>query len=69
MIGLRGAVAPEAGLFTGAAKEIADILRAEGVADMPIGVDIVEPPMLAALAGLQASRWSTASRRCSMPAR
>ena len=26
-----------------------DILRAEGVADMPIGVDIVEPPMLAAL--------------------
>src|SRR5918999_503182 len=49
MIGLRGAVAPEAGLFDGAAKEIADILRAEGVADMPIGVDIVEPPMLAAL--------------------
>ena len=49
MIGLRGAVAPEAGLFTGAAKEIADILQAEGVADMPIGVDIVEPPMLAAL--------------------
>ncbi|HEX5039399.1 MAG TPA: Xaa-Pro peptidase family protein [Candidatus Limnocylindria bacterium] len=49
MIGLRGAVAPEAGLFTGAAKEIADILKAEGVADMPVGVDIVEPPMLAAL--------------------
>ncbi len=49
MIGLRGAVAPEAGLFTGAAREIADILRAEGVSDMPIGVDIVEPPMLAAL--------------------
>jgi Xaa-Pro dipeptidase len=49
MIGLRGAVAPEAGLFTGAAREIAEILRAEGVADMPLGVDIVEPPMLAAL--------------------
>ena len=49
MIGLRGAVAPEAGLFTGAAKDIAEILRAEGVADMPIGVDLVEPPMLAAL--------------------
>ena len=49
MIGLRGAVAPEAGLFTRAAKEIAEILKAEGVADMPIGVDIVEPPMLAAL--------------------
>jgi Xaa-Pro aminopeptidase len=28
-----------------------EILRAEGVADMPIGVDIVEPPMLAALQG------------------
>jgi Xaa-Pro aminopeptidase len=49
MIGLRGAVAPEAGLFTGAAREIAEILRDEGVADMPIGVDIVEPPMLQAL--------------------
>jgi Xaa-Pro aminopeptidase len=49
MIGLRGAVAPEAGLFTRAAKEIAEILKAEGVAGMPIGVDIVEPPMLAAL--------------------
>ena len=49
MIGLRGAVAPEAGLFAGAAREIAEILRAEGVADMPLGVDIVEPPMLAAL--------------------
>jgi Xaa-Pro aminopeptidase len=49
MIGLRGAVAPDAGLFTGAAREIAEILRAEGVADMPLGVDLVEPPMLAAL--------------------
>ena len=49
MIGLRGAVAPEAGLFTGAAREIRDILQAEGVGDMPVGVDIVEPPMLAAL--------------------
>ena len=49
MIGLRGAVAPEAGLFAGAAREIAGILRREGVHDMPLGVDIVEPPMLAAL--------------------
>ncbi|HWP62692.1 MAG TPA: Xaa-Pro peptidase family protein [Candidatus Binatia bacterium] len=45
MIGLRGAVAPEAGLFANAAREIADILRAEGVADMPLGVDIIEPPL------------------------
>jgi Xaa-Pro dipeptidase len=50
MIGLRGAVAPDAGLFRDAAREIARILRDEGVADMPLGVDIVEPPMEAALA-------------------
>jgi Xaa-Pro aminopeptidase len=49
MIGLRGAVAPEAGLFAGAAREVVDILKAEGVSGMPLGVDIVEPPMLAAL--------------------
>jgi Xaa-Pro aminopeptidase len=49
MIGLRGAVAPDAGLFRRAAQEIAGILKAEGAADMPIGVDIVEPPMVAAL--------------------
>jgi Xaa-Pro aminopeptidase len=50
MVGLRGAVAPRAGLFKRAAGEIARILRDEGVADMPLGVDLVEPPMLAALA-------------------
>ena len=50
MVGLRGAVAPEAGLFRSAAKEIARILKDEGVADMPIGIDLAEPPMLAALA-------------------
>jgi Xaa-Pro dipeptidase len=49
MIGLRGAVAPDAGLFRDAAREIAAILRAEGAADMPLGVDIAEPPMVAAL--------------------
>ena len=49
MIGLRGAVAPDAGLFREAAREIARILRAEGAADMPLGVDVVEPPMVAAL--------------------
>jgi Xaa-Pro aminopeptidase len=50
MVGLRGAVAPDAGLFRAAARQICEILKAEGVADMPLGVDIVEPPMLAALA-------------------
>ena len=49
MVGLRGAVAPEAGLFRRAAREVAGILKAEGVGGMPIGVDIVEPPMLEAL--------------------
>ncbi len=50
MVGLRGAVAPEAGLFRAAARQLRDILAAEGVLDQPIGVDIVEPPMEAALA-------------------
>ncbi len=49
MVGLRGAVASDAGLFRRAAREIRGILEAEGAADMPLGVDIVEPPMLAAL--------------------
>ena len=49
MLGLRGAVAPDAGLFKRAAEEIASLLKADGVADMPIGVDVSEPPMLEAL--------------------
>jgi Xaa-Pro dipeptidase len=49
MVGLRGAVAPDAGLFRAAARQIREILKAEGAADMPLGVDLVEPPMLAAL--------------------
>jgi Xaa-Pro aminopeptidase len=49
MIGLRGAVAPEAGLFGRAAQEIYELLRAEGAADMPLGVDIMEPPLFQAL--------------------
>jgi len=49
MLGLRGSVAEEAGLFKKAAKEIFDLLQGEGVAGMPLGVDIVEPPMLFAL--------------------
>lgn len=49
MLGLRGSVPVEANLFSNAAKEIHDLLKIEGVADMPLGVDIVEPPMLFAL--------------------
>jgi Xaa-Pro dipeptidase len=49
MTGLRGAVSPRAGLFKKAAQEIKGILKAEGVAGMPLGIDIVEPPFLFAL--------------------
>jgi Xaa-Pro aminopeptidase len=47
--GLRGAIPPENGLFERTAKEIASMLREQGVADMPLGVDVAEPPMLFAL--------------------
>ena len=46
MLGLRGAVAPEAGLITRAVEEIQSELAAAGVAGMPLGVDIAETPML-----------------------
>jgi len=46
LLGLRGAIHPNVGLFRKAAEEIKSILVEEGVADMPIGVDLVEPPML-----------------------
>ncbi len=49
MVGLRGSVAEEAGLFKSAAEEIAELLKVEGVADMPVGVDVCEPPMMFAL--------------------
>ena len=49
MVGLRGAVSPRAGLFDDAAKEIHAILKREGVAGMPLGIDVVEPPFLFAL--------------------
>jgi len=47
--GMRGAIGPKVGLFEAAAKEIKDILQREGVAGMPLGVDVCEPPMLFAL--------------------
>ncbi len=46
MLGLRGAVHSDAGLFRSAAREIKAILESEGVADMPVGVDVIEPPMM-----------------------
>lgn len=45
-LGFRGAVSPQAGLMRHAVAEIKSILTAEGLADAPIGVDIVEPPFL-----------------------
>ena len=55
MLGLRGAVPPEAGLMKAFAHEIKGILEENGVADQPIGVDLAEPPMLFELqkAGLE----------------
>lgn len=44
--GLQGAIAPGSGLPRGTAQEIAAILRDEGVADMPLGVDVIEMPIL-----------------------
>lgn len=49
MLGLRGAVAPDAGLFDRAAREIKGMLEDAGVAGLPLGVDVVEPPMMFAL--------------------
>lgn len=47
-LGFRGAVAPEGGadLMKDAVSEIVSILRENGLADAPLGVDIVEPPFL-----------------------
>ena len=49
LAGMRGAVSPKSGLFKKAAQEIRDILKAEGVGNMPLGIDVVEPPFLFAL--------------------
>ena len=49
MVGMRGSVAPEAGLFRRAAREFKAVLTEAGVADEPLGVDIAELPLLEAL--------------------
>jgi Xaa-Pro dipeptidase len=46
MVGLRGTVPPDAGLVKRAALEIKAVLDENGVGGMPLGVDVVEPPML-----------------------
>jgi Xaa-Pro dipeptidase len=46
MLGMRGATGADLTLFRNAAKEIKSVLDAEGVGDMPLGVDMVELPMI-----------------------
>jgi Xaa-Pro aminopeptidase len=46
LVGLRGTVDPAFGLMKHHAEEMASILKSAGVAKMPIGVDIIEPPMM-----------------------
>lgn len=49
MVGLRGAVAPEVGLFQRAVHEIRDLLVDAGQQEAPVGVDIGEPPLFLAM--------------------
>ncbi|MFO7689804.1 MAG: Xaa-Pro peptidase family protein [Cryobacterium sp.] len=46
MLGLRGAISPEVGLMRAAVTELKGILTDAGLADSPVGVDIVEPVFL-----------------------
>jgi Xaa-Pro aminopeptidase len=46
MLGMRGAVAPSAGLMVSAVSEIKGLLADAGLAGEPVGVDIVEPAFL-----------------------
>ena len=46
LLGLRGAVGGDGKLFRDAAREIKSLLDEEGVGDMPLGLDVVEPPLM-----------------------
>jgi len=46
LVGLRGTVDPKFGLMERHAKEMFGLLKEAGVEKMPIGVDIIEPPMM-----------------------
>jgi Xaa-Pro dipeptidase len=46
LVGLRGTVDPAFGLMKRHAEEMASMLKAAGVLKMPVGVDIIEPPMM-----------------------
>lgn len=47
---LRGAFHPDANLAADVASKVAEVLREHGLAGQPVGVDVVEMPVLAALA-------------------
>jgi Xaa-Pro aminopeptidase len=47
MLGLRGAIAPEAGLMASAVTEVRQLLAERGLDSQPVGVDIIELPFLA----------------------
>lgn len=46
---MRGAVGPEAGISGLAVDEIVETLRRAGVADMPVGIDLIDIPLLFSL--------------------
>jgi Xaa-Pro dipeptidase len=46
MLGMRGAVAPSAGLMVSAVQEIKGLLEDAGLVGLPVGMDIVEPAFL-----------------------
>ena len=46
VLGMRGATGADIKLYRQAAQEIKAIMNAEGVGDMPLGVDVVELPMI-----------------------
>jgi len=52
MLGLRGVVPVKVGLMRRAAEEIKAIMTEHGVADMPLGVDIIEPSLFYELQAL-----------------
>ncbi len=56
---LRGAIPPGAGLADDVAAKVYDVLAEHGLADEPLGVDLVEMPVLAALQGAwsECRRW------------
>ncbi len=46
LVGMRGTVDPAFGLMKHHAEEMASLLKSAGVLKMPVGIDIVEPPMM-----------------------